>query len=113
MKKPQIQTLTLSQTEMLAELGVTITRLRLARGIRQVDAAMRSGMSRSTAALIEKGAASVAVGQFIRYLDAIAPNKTLLSLLQEDDPALISLAMKERTQRTRTLSAQQLTELDF
>src|SRR5471032_2025945 len=71
----------------LIDLGDRISRLRIARRVRQQEAAIRAGMSRSTAVAIEKGAPSVAIGQVIRYLDAIAPGKTLHSLLNETDPS--------------------------
>ena len=49
----------------------------------------------------------------LRYLDAIAPGATLLSLLQESDPALLTLAAAEARQRVRVLSNRELEELEF
>lgn len=97
----------------LIDLGERLSRLRIARRLRQGEAAIRSGMSRSTAVAIEKGAPSVAIGQVIRYLDAIAPGKTLSSLLSETDPAVLSLSASERRRRARTLSKTELKALDF
>ena len=93
--------------------GRRLARLRLARGIKQTDAALRAGLSRNTAYRIERGDPGLAVGQVLRYLDAIAPGSTLLDLLSESDPALAALAARERTQRVRDLSATELDELDF
>ena len=106
----------LMSSQRLAEanaLGTKLARLRVARKIRQVDAAARAGVSRSTAALIEKGDPGRTVAQILRYLDAIAPDLSLLALLQESDPALKALTLAETTQRFRPLSAAELKKLDF
>jgi transcriptional regulator with XRE-family HTH domain len=95
------------------ELGAKLARLRMARKIRQVDAAARAGIARSTAALIEKGDPGRTVAQILRYLDAVAPNLSLQALLQENDPSLLALAHLETTQRVRKLSSVELTKLDF
>lgn len=95
------------------QLGRRLARLRLARGFKQTDAALRAGLSRNTAYRIERGDPGLAIGQVLRYLDAIAPGSTLLDLLSESDPALAALAARERTQRVRDLSATELDELDF
>lgn len=97
----------------LRELGARIARLRIARRVLQANAAIRAGLSRSTAVAIEKGSPSVAVGQIARYLDAIAPGKTLAGLLTDLDPAEVSLAASERRSRARTLSGSDLKRLDF
>ena len=99
--------------DQAAQLGRRLARLRLARGIKQTDAALRAGLSRNTAYRIERGDPGLAIGQVLRYLDAIAPGSTLLDLLSESDPALAALAARERTQRVRDLSATELDELDF
>ncbi|MFN5880149.1 MAG: XRE family transcriptional regulator, partial [Burkholderiales bacterium] len=90
-----------------------LARLRMARRIRQADAATRAGLSRSTAVLLEKGDLGRTQAQILRYLEAIAPGVSLLSLLKEDDPALQALAAREATQRVRTLSKSELQRLDF
>ena len=97
----------------LLEIGNTLARLRLARRVRQADAAARAGIARSTASRIEKGDPAVAVGQVLRYLDAIAPGKTLVQLLGEEDPAVTALAVAEKRRRARPLSEAELKELDF
>lgn len=96
-----------------ADLGAKLSRLRRARKLRQLDAAARAGLSRSTAALIEKGDPGRTVAQILRYLEAIAPGLPLLALLQESDPSLRVLKQLETTQRVRLLSATELQELDF
>lgn len=96
-----------------ADLGAKLTRLRTARKLRQLDAAARAGLSRSTAALIEKGDPGRTVAQILRYLEAIAPGLPLLALLQESDPSLKALEQLEATQRVRALSATELQKLDF
>lgn len=102
--------------ERLAEMaliGSRLARLRIARQMTQAEAAVRAGLSRNTAYRLEKGDAGLAVGQILRYLDAIAPGKTLLGLLQEDDPALAALAAREKRQRVRELSQKEQDKLDF
>ena len=86
------------------QLGEKLARLRMAQRIRQADAATRAGLSRSTAVMLEKGDLSRTQAQILRYLEAIAPGVSLLSLLKEDDPSLQALAAREATQRVRALS---------
>ncbi len=57
---------------------------------------------------LEKGDPGLALGQVLRYLEAIAPGSTLLALLSEQDPALLALAAREKTQRVRDMSAAEL-----
>jgi len=94
-------------------LGEKLARLRAARRIRQADAATRAGISRSTAVLLEKGDLSRTQAQILRYLEAIAPGVSLLSLLKEDDPSLQALTAREATQRVRASSKTELRRLDF
>ena len=103
-------------TELAAQsqaIGARLARLRIARHISQTDAALRAGLSRNTAYRLEKGDPGVAMGQVLRYIDAIAPGKSLQSVLNEDDPALAALAVRERKQRVRSMSAAELDKLDF
>jgi len=95
------------------KLGRAVARLRIARGTKQDQAALRAGLSRNTAYRLEKGDPGIAVGQILRYLDAIAPGKTLLELLTETDPALAALSVKEQRRRARELSKRELDEIDF
>lgn len=95
------------------DLGHKLMRLRHARKMRQEDAAIRAGVSRSTAVLIEKGDIGRTLAQVLRYLDAVAPGVSLLSLLQADDPSLETLASREATRRVRKLSDAEVKKLDF
>lgn len=113
MKVSQSSVLTPRLLEESAKLGQRLARLRLARQVKQADAALRAGLSRNTAYRIERGDPGLAIGQILRYLDAIAPGSTLLDLLSESDPALAALKMREQRKRVRGLSAAELSELDF
>ena len=68
---------------------------------------------RELLALGERGDPRQSIGQVLRYLDAIAPGATLLSLLQESDPSLVALQSAEATRRVRVMTPRQLGELDF
>jgi len=95
------------------KLGAALARLRIARGMKQEQTALRAGVSRNTAYRLEKGDAGVAMGQVLRYLDAIVPGKTLLELLSGTDPALAALGAKEQRRRASALSKSELDEIDF
>ena len=113
MKRDETPLLTPARVQEAQALGAKLARLRMARHLRQADAAVRAGLARSTAVLIEKGDLSRTQAQILRYLEAIAPGLTLLSLLQENDPSLKALSARERTQRVRPLSKSELSKLDF
>lgn len=83
------------------ELGARLARLRAAKAMRQGDAALRAGISRSTAGRLESGDPGVAVGQLLRYLNALAPGLTLAQLLAKEQPAELALQARERTKRVR------------
>ncbi len=113
MKITQSAILNSSLAAEAQKLGATLGRLRIARGVKQDQAALRAGLSRNTAYRLEKGDPGIAVGQILRYLDAIAPGKTLLELLSETDPALAALSANEKRRRARELSKRELDEIDF
>lgn len=113
MKVNQAAVLNPIRTDEAKRLGAILARLRIARGIKQDQAALRAGLSRNTAYRMEKGDPGIAVGQILRYLDAIVPGKTLLELLSETDPALAALGAKEQRRRARDLSKSELDEIDF
>jgi transcriptional regulator with XRE-family HTH domain len=113
MKIKQAPALSDELTTQLREVGARLARLRVARRVRQEEAAIRAGLSRSTAVAIEKGLPRVAIGQIIRYLDAVAPGKSLTSLLSGVDPAELTLAASERRTRARPLAGAALKRLDF
>lgn len=94
-------------------LGAALARLRIARKMKQDQAALRAGLSRNTAYRMEKGDPGIAMGQLLRYLDAIVPGKTLLEFLSETDPALAALGAQEQRRRARELSKHELDEIDF
>lgn len=113
MKVIQNNTLSPERLTEMAAIGAKLARLRTARHITQAEAALRAGLSRNTAYRIEKGDAGLATAQILRYLDAIAPGKSLMSLLLEDDPSLSALSANERRQRVRELGKTELKKLDF
>jgi transcriptional regulator with XRE-family HTH domain len=113
MKREEAPLLTPSRLQEARELGTRLARLRMARRMRQADAAARAGLSRSTAVLIEKGDIRRTQAQILRYLDAVAPGVTLLALLQEADPSLKALSERELTRRVRPLGRDELDKLDF
>jgi transcriptional regulator with XRE-family HTH domain len=90
-----------AQLTQAKELGVRIARLRAAKAMRQNDAALRAGISRSTASRLESGDPGVALGQLLRYLNALAPGLTLAQLLAREQPAELALQWRERTKRVR------------
>jgi len=103
-------------SELVAEvkkIGARLARLRIARHISQTEAALRAGFSRNTAYRLEKGDPGLALGQLLRYLDAIAPGKSLYSFLAEEDPAITALEERERKKRVRALSKRELDDLNF
>lgn len=113
MKITQAAVLSPSQAAEAKKLGAALARLRIARGVKQDQAALRAGLSRNTAYRMEKGDPGIAMGQILRYLDAVVPGKTLFELLSETDPALAALSAKEQRRRARDLSKRELSELDF
>jgi DNA-binding XRE family transcriptional regulator len=113
MKVTQSALLNPAQAAEAKKLGATLARLRIARGMKQDQAALRAGLSRNTAYRMEKGDPGIAMGQVLRYLEAIVPGKTLLELLSETDPALAALGAKERRRRARELSKRELEDIDF
>ena len=113
MKVTQSALLSPTQAAEAKKLGKALARLRIARGVKQDQAALRAGLSRNTAYRLEKGDPGIAVGQILRYLDAVVPGKTLLELLTESDPALAALSAREQRRRVRQLSKRELDEIDF
>lgn len=82
MKVSQSAVLPSHLLEQSRRIGHLLARLRLARRVKQADAALRAGLSRNTAYRIEQGDPGLAIGQVLRYLDAIAPGSTLVDLLR-------------------------------
>lgn len=94
-------------------MGEHIARLRKARRMLQTEVAVRANISRETASRIENGDAGVAIGQIVRYLDAIVPGMDLGHLYQAEDAALVILESAEKRQRARKLSPKELKDYDF
>lgn len=113
MKYAEAPSLPVELLTMSHEVGAKLSRLRKAHRLRQSDVALRAGLSRSTAVLLEAGDPGRTLSQVLRYLNAISPGSTLLELLQGADPALVSLRQAEETKRVRKLSRKELEELDF
>src|SRR5882724_3809349 len=113
MKVTQSAVLSPTLAAQTKRLGAALARLRIARGMKQDQVALRAGLSRNTAYRLEKGDPGTAMGQVLRYLEAIVPGKTLLELLSETDPAVAALGAKERRRRARELSKRELEEIDF
>lgn len=113
MKINQSAVLSPAQLDECVRIGQLLARLRLARKVKQSDAAVRAGLSRNTVYRLEKGDPGLALGQVLRYLAAIAPGSTVLDLLSEKDPALAALDAREKTSRVRDLTAAERQELDF
>src|SRR5437763_12198307 len=113
MKVTQSALLSSSLAAEAKKLGAALARLRIARGMKQDQAALRAGLSRNTAYRLEKGDPGIAMGQILRYLDPIVPGKTLLELLSETAPALAAPTAPERRPRARALSERELEGLDL
>lgn len=113
MKITQASMLSPRQIDECKYLGKLLARLRLARKVKQSDAALRAGLSRNTAYRLEHGDPGLAMGQVLRYLEAISPSSTLLDLLSQKDPALLALDAREKSKRVRDMSAAEREELDF
>jgi transcriptional regulator with XRE-family HTH domain len=113
MKINQTVMLSPPQLDECARMGKLLARLRMARKVKQSDAALRAGLSRNTVYRLEKGDPGLALGQVLRYLAAIAPSSTLLDLLSEKDPALAALDAREKSKRVRDLTSAEREELDF
>src|SRR5207245_11240319 len=99
MKVTQSALLNSSQAAEAKKLGAALARLRIARGMKEDQAALRAGLSRNTAYRLEKGDPGIAMGQILRYLDAIVPGRALLGLLSEPDPALCAVGAQVRRRR--------------
>lgn len=113
MRVTQSTVLSPELAQQARKLGALVARLRLSRGIKQQDAAVRAGVSRNTAYRMEQGDPGLAIGQILRYIDAIAPGKTLHEVMDESDPALVALGEREKKKRVRDMSPAERSSLDF
>jgi transcriptional regulator with XRE-family HTH domain len=113
MKKDESLLLSEDELAQTRLLGERLARLRLARRVRQADAAVRAGMSRPTARKVEQGDPGRTLGQLLRYLGAIAPGMSLQQLIEGKDPSLIALEASEKRRRVRELSDEARKKLEF
>ncbi len=113
MRTDQTIPMSANQLREARALGAAVARLRTARRVRQDEAAVRAGMSRNTAYRLERGDPGVAIGQVLRYVEAIAPGLSLADVLLQRDPSLKALEAREKTSRVRALGKQEIKELDF
>jgi len=113
MKVDQSAVVPQSRLAEAKRIGALLARLRHARRLKQSEAALRAGISRNTAYRLESGDPGVALGQVLRYLEAIAAGVELKALLAEDKPSLAALTQRERGRRVRGLTAAERKELDF
>ena len=114
MKIQQKSALSDSLAAQLDELGKMLTRMRTARRMTQAAAAERVGVSRNTLSRIENGDPSIAVGQIVRYLDALGRVDLIERLIADvTDPAVTRLTAREQTQRARPLSDKEKSKYDF
>jgi len=114
MKIQQKTALPDSLATQLNELGKLLTRLRTARRMTQSAAAERVGVSRNTLSRIENGDPSIAVGQIVRYLDALGRMDLIERLVADaSDPAVTQLEAREKTRRARPLSEKEKARYDF
>lgn len=73
-----------SVAKVLAELGVNIRAARLRRRLSASQVAERAGITRQTVYAIEKGIATVAMGNYARVLFALGLEKDLLGIAEDD-----------------------------
>jgi transcriptional regulator with XRE-family HTH domain len=114
MKIRQKSALPAALATQLGDLGQALTRMRTARRMTQATAAERVGVSRNTLSRIENGDPSIAVGQIVRYLDALGRTDLIERLVADiADPAVTRLTAREQTQRARPLSDKEKSKYDF
>lgn len=71
--------------KILNELGESIKLARLRRGFSSELIAERSGISRATLVNVEKGSPSVAMGIYMRVLNALGLEKDMLLVAKDDE----------------------------
>ena len=70
--------------KILSELGENIKLARLRRKLSTEQVSERAGISRKTLYLIEKGAASVAMGEYVQVLFVLGLEKDFLKVASDD-----------------------------
>ena len=113
MKVPQKSALPQSLEQPLLAFGKSLARLRLARRLPQAQVAERAGVSRNTVSRIENGDPSVAIGQVVRYLQALDRVDLLERLTDAPDVAVTALEAQQKRRRARPLTPKELARYDF
>lgn len=113
MKRTQKNLLSTDLSRQLSDLGYVLAQSRIARKIPQSEVAVRANISRNTISRIENGDAGVAIGQILRYLDAVRPGATLADVMTKEDNAVQAVESLRRPRRARPLSDKELDEYDF
>ena len=113
MKVSQKSALPDSLEQPLLAFGRSLARLRLARRLPQAHVAEKAGISRNTVSRIENGEPSVAIGQVVRYLQALNRVDIIEHLTNAPDPAVMALEAQEKRCRTRALTSKELERYDF
>ena len=113
MKVPQKSALPESLEQPLFAFGKSLARLRVARRLPQAQVAERAGISRNTVSRIENGDPSIAIGQVVRYLQALDRVDLLARLTDAPDVAVMALAAQEKRRRARPLTPKELARYDF
>lgn len=73
-----------AQQKILTQMGQQIRMARLRRNISVNLAAERAGVSRQSVWAVEKGSPSVAIGIYLKVLNAIGCKEELLKVCEED-----------------------------
>ncbi|HSV47999.1 MAG TPA: helix-turn-helix domain-containing protein [Ramlibacter sp.] len=86
----------------LGALGTRLSQARRARELTQAELARLAGIGVSTLASLEAGDPGVAVGNFVRVLEALGLLGQLDQLLNpQQDPALVEQALRRLPERAR------------
>lgn len=113
MKRSQSLLISDELLQQLQGMGRLLAEGRIARRMTQSEAAIRANLGRNTVSRIENGDSGVAIGQILRYLDALRPGVTLSELLNGEDSVVNTMHDKTRPTRARPLSEKELKDYDF
>lgn len=113
MKYEESTVLASEQINEAKEIGNRIAELRHSYGVTQAAAAAKAALSRSTAALIEKGDPGRTLGQLMRYVHAINPGITLAMVMEGRLPAVNMHRAQHTSKRVRIAKVFKPGELDF
>ncbi|WP_349618550.1 helix-turn-helix domain-containing protein [Azotobacter salinestris] len=113
MKRNQALSMAEPLQAQLKSLGQSLARARIARRVTQAELAARANISRNTVTRLEAGDAGVAIGQILRYLDALRPGVTLQAFFCDEDLAVTAMEAQAVRKRARPLSEKELADFDF